>query len=80
MPKASVEELKGRIAAGEYAIDSGKVAGKILTDFALIRRVKRLLMGEGALDEATRTPGPRSRRRTRATRSNGLRTRRERFQ
>jgi hypothetical protein len=68
MPKASLEELKGRIAAGEYAIDSGKLAGAIFSKFELIRRVRRGLMGEdeeGAAGEAGRGPQPRGRRRAR---------------
>jgi hypothetical protein len=44
---SSMEELKGRIAAGDYAIDSGELAGEILTKFALVRRVTRRLMSEG---------------------------------
>ena len=47
MPKASLEELKGQIAAGQYAIDPGILAGDILSKVALVRRVRRLLMGEG---------------------------------
>lgn len=43
MATSSLEELKARIAAGEYAIDSRELAGRILSTSALIKRVKRLL-------------------------------------
>ena len=56
MPKTSLEELRGRISAGEYAIDSGTLAGDILSKFALIGRVRRLLVGDD--DEATAAPEP----------------------
>jgi hypothetical protein len=46
MPKSSMEELKGQIAAGQYAIDPGVLAGDILSKLALIRRVRRLLLGD----------------------------------
>jgi hypothetical protein len=52
MPKSSLEELRGQISAGEYAIDSGALAGDILSKFALIRRVGRLLMSEEAAGDA----------------------------
>ena len=45
MAKSSLDELRAKIAAGEYAIDSGALAGRILTDFAVIRRVRRIVMG-----------------------------------
>ena len=55
MPKASLEELKGQIAAGQYAVDPGVLADDILSKLALVRRVRRFLFGE---DEpgATRAP------------------------
>ncbi len=65
MPKSSLEELRGQIAAGAYAIDSGVVAGDILSKFALIRRVGRMLMREdqeGAAGEAGRGAQARNRR------------------
>lgn len=55
MATSSLEELRGRIAAGEYAVDSGELARDILSKFALIRRVRRRLLGdadEGAVGEA----------------------------
>jgi hypothetical protein len=58
MPHASVEELRGKISTGEYAIDSGKLAADILSKFALIRRVRRRLTSDeeaGAATEARRT-------------------------
>ncbi len=56
MPDASLEELKRRIAAGEYAIDSRKLAGELLSKMALVRRVARFLTEEGR--EAGRHPRP----------------------
>jgi len=44
MTKSSLDELRGRIAAGEYAVDSGALAGDILSKFEVIRRVGRWLM------------------------------------
>lgn len=67
MPKASLEELKGQIAAGQYAIDPGILAGDILSKLALIRRVRRMLLGEdeqGASPEDDRAGTPRRRRRS----------------
>jgi hypothetical protein len=63
MPVSSVEELKRRIAAGDYAIDSGKVAHEIVSKIAIVRRVKRTLAKEGdaAADVAARGPRPRTR-------------------
>jgi hypothetical protein len=58
MPKASLDELKGQIAADAYAVDSRVVAGTILTNFELIRRVRRRLMGE----DEKEAPPPRTRR------------------
>jgi Anti-sigma-28 factor, FlgM len=49
MPKASLEELKGQIASGQYAVDPGALADDILSKFAVIRRVARRLTSE---DEA----------------------------
>jgi hypothetical protein len=46
MPKDSLEELKGQIAAGQYAIDPGILAGDILSKVALIKRVRRMLVRE----------------------------------
>ena len=56
MPDASLEELKRRIAAGEYAIDSRKLAGELLSKMALVRRVARFLTEEGREEDATRGP------------------------
>lgn len=54
MPDASLEELERRIAAGEYAIDSRKLAGDLLSKMALVRRVARFLTEEGREEGATR--------------------------
>ena len=59
MPTSSLDELRGQISAGQYAIDSGEVAGEILTKFALVRRVTRQLMQE---DDAPASRGPGGRR------------------
>jgi hypothetical protein len=53
MPDSSVEELKRRIAAGEYAIDSGNLADTIISKIGVIKRVKRSLASAGE-DPATR--------------------------
>lgn len=55
MPKASLEELKGQIAAGQYAIDPGILAGDILSKVSLVRRVRRLVMGEDERGAETET-------------------------
>jgi hypothetical protein len=60
MATSSMDELRGRIAAGEYSVESGEIAGEILTKFALVRRVTRQLMAE---DEAEAGPDGPSRRR-----------------
>ena len=81
MAKTSLEELRGRVAAGEYAIDSGALAGVILVDFALVRRVRRLLVGAG--DERGEEDGGTSSRRRRRLREGPVRPllpRRERLQ
>ena len=57
MPVSSVEDLKRRIAAGEYAIDSGKLADTIVTKIGIVRRVSRLLEREG--EEAAGKAGSR---------------------
>ena len=56
MPDTSLEELKRRIAAGEYAIDSRKLAGELLSKTALVRRVARFLTEEGRDQDASRGP------------------------
>lgn len=63
MATLSFEELKRQISAGEYTISSADVAGEIVTKFALIRRVGRLMSAgeEGAADR-----GPQAGRRRRA--------------
>ena len=68
MATSSLDELKGKVAAGEYAIDAGMLAGTILTDFALVRKVGRTLRSEdeeATAGEAGLAPQPRSRRRER---------------
>jgi hypothetical protein len=88
MGNSSLEELKGQIAAGEYAIDSRMVADKILSTFAEIRRVGRSLMSEdvegaedaeGAAGEPARGPQLESqtRRGSRPTSSSPLQPRHE---
>jgi hypothetical protein len=67
-----LDELRGQISAGEYAIESREVADEILTKFALVRRVTRLLMTE---DEGE--AGPRSPSRRRGASAPSPRTRRE---
>jgi hypothetical protein len=64
MQKASLDELKGQIAAGEYAVDSRVVAGDILSKFEVIRRVGRWMMGTDEAEtagEPSRSAQPRSR-------------------
>jgi len=56
MPKASIDELRGQIAAGEYAIDSDVLAGDILGKFEVIRRVGRWLMDPGEADAERAEP------------------------
>lgn len=63
MPESSLEELKRRIATGEYAIDSGKLADTIISKLGVIRRVGRIL---AAQDEDA--PGEASGGRLRRTR------------
>ena len=66
MAKSSLEELKGQVAAGQYAIDPADLAGDMLSKFDLVRRVRRLI-GEDededrAADEGGRAaPARRSR-------------------
>ena len=50
MQKASLDELRGQIAAGQYAVDSRALAGDILAKFELIRRVSRGLVAEAEED------------------------------
>lgn len=81
MAKASLEELRGRVAAGEYAVDAAELAGVILADFSLVRRVRRLLIGasEEPPDEGGGSSW-RRRRRQRAGPARPLLPRRERLQ
>ena len=76
MATSSLDELRGRISAGEYAIESGEIAGEILTKFALVRRVTRLLMSEDGQAEAGRQ-GP-ARRKQRGAASQRAKARPER--
>ena len=57
VPTTSLEQIRGQISTGRYAIDSSEVAGEILTKLAIVRRARRL-MNEGT----ERAPGPRPRR------------------
>jgi len=61
MPDASLEELKRRIATGEYAIDSRKLASELISKLALVRRVARFLAEEARREEYA-TGGPREAR------------------
>lgn len=57
--KSSLHELRGMVAAGQYAIDSRELAGDMLSKFALVRRVGRDLLGEddeGAAGDVGRAP------------------------
>jgi hypothetical protein len=66
MPTSSFSELKRRVSAGEYAVDSGELADDILSKFALIRRVRRSVISEEAAAaeaEARRGAKARGRRR-----------------
>ena len=77
MPKASLEELRGRISTGEYSVESGELARDMLSKFALIRRVRLLLMSEdenGADADAGADPRARARRRTRPAGTRPART------
>ena len=58
MPKSSLNELRGVVATGQYAIDSHELAGDMLSKFALVRRVGRDLLGEdeGAAGDVGRAP------------------------
>ena len=62
MPAFSPEELRGRIAAGQYAVDSSALAADMLSKFATIRRVRRTLMSEEGEGEAGRAAQSRTRR------------------
>ena len=79
MATSSLDELKGKVAAGEYAIDAGMVAGTILSNFALVRRVGRTLRTEADDGAADNGAQPRGRRRERPE-SHPRRSRRERLQ
>lgn len=46
MPDAYLEDLKRRIATGEYAVDSAALAQAIITKMALVRRTRRFLANE----------------------------------
>jgi hypothetical protein len=61
MEATALDDLKRRIATGEYAIDSASVAGAILSKMAVIRRVRRSLVREAE------QPNGELRRRSRAT-------------
>jgi hypothetical protein len=55
MAPDSLDTLRGRISAGEYAVDSGAVASEIITKFALVRRVTRQLIREDDHGDAGET-------------------------
>jgi hypothetical protein len=38
-----ITELKDRIARGEYAVDSGIVAGELIARLRMVRRIRRTL-------------------------------------
>lgn len=81
MAASSLDELKAKVAAGEYAIDAGMVAGAILSNFSLIRRVGRTLRSEDEEKAGEAGPGPQTpnRRRERLA-PHPLKPRRERLQ
>jgi hypothetical protein len=80
MLESSLEELKRRIAAGDYPIDSGKLAETIRWKIGLIRRVGRSLASNGdEAVEAGRGPRSRNRRGSRSSPSHPSRSHRERF-
>ena len=54
MPDAYLEDLKRRIASGEYAVDSATLADVIITKMAVVRRVRRVLAGEAEQDAAAK--------------------------
>ena len=56
MPKSSVEELRGQVAAGQYAVDPRVLADDIVSKLALIRRVRRVLLGEDEQGRASQAP------------------------
>jgi hypothetical protein len=78
MPKSSLEELRVQIAAGEYAIESGALAGDILAKFEVIRRVGRRLRSEDAEAATTDARGAASPRRSRGPQPAPSRPRRSR--
>jgi hypothetical protein len=78
MTTFSVEELKRQVSAGEYKIGAAEIAGEIVTKFALMRRVERL-MSEGEEGGTDRGPQPRRRRRAWSKLSHPLDPRRERL-
>jgi hypothetical protein len=43
MAASSLDELKGRISAGRYAVSPADVADEIVSKFTLVRRVSRLM-------------------------------------
>jgi hypothetical protein len=66
MPKASLDELRGRVSAGEYDVDAGALAGDMLSKFELIRRVRRMLMSGDEPGDPGVVARVRERRRDRA--------------
>jgi hypothetical protein len=53
MAATSLEEIRGKISAGEYPVDSSEIAADILSKAALVRKVRRQLMRE----DVVRVPG-----------------------
>jgi hypothetical protein len=80
MPNSSLEELRGKISAGRYEVDSGRLAWELISKFTLIRRVRRLLIGEDEAPMAGRIARARSRRWSRPASSRPSPPRRERLQ
>ena len=70
MPMSSLQKLKGQVATGQYAIDSGELADTILAKFAVVRRVGRGLMSEA--EEVGRERYGLSRRRARSAPARAL--------
>jgi hypothetical protein len=46
MSATSLDELRGQISAGTYAIDSKELAADLLSKAALIRKVKSMLLNQ----------------------------------
>ncbi len=81
MHASSLEELRGQIAAGQYAIDSGTLAEDIVSKLATVRRVQRIVLSadEGSAAEAGPAARPRGRRGARPASPRARQSRSERL-